>query len=583
MSSLTPVPGLCEEPRARLLLVLRRCLSGVVLLAGISVARPVPAGLGASRKRPESTSTPVAQSGMGTSSGGHGTSARPTEPAVSFGDQSIGAKSQALEYVAKAQKALAARDFDTARAQLKSALTVDPDCAEAYVVLGLTEFETGDLASAIGQYKRALKLQPNSFSGHYNLALAYLREEDFQNARLELERSVTLDPRQGDAAYNLGIVLLRLGHPAEAVAHLRHARTLNADRPDAAFNLVQAEIAASQSEDARRDAVEAAKRFGTDPQWNTSMGRLFLEHGEPRDAVPYLVEALRLSSGQAKIRRQLAAAYLQLREPDLVLATLPTASSADDHYLRSSALYLSQRWRAAEEESKLALEKQPDDPRFLLLRARVLQHFGQHETAFQLLNKAIALATDWPELHYSAAVSYYFERRYSEARHSLKTALRLEPNSARSLFLYAAACINEGNSREGEEYLRRAIALEPANPRFYYHLGALLGRKDDPSGAEEAFRKAIQLKADYAIAHYQLGRLFGERSHPQAAAEELETAVRYDPDLAPAYYQLSRVYARLGETARSAQALATFERLKKQQADESEEFARDISRDFEPR
>ena len=123
----------------------------------------------------------------------------------------------ARSYFTAAQKALAAGDPATAVEKLNQAIQADPNYAEAYLLLGLTEFQRGETAKSIEHYQHALKLQPGSYSGHYNLALAYLRDHKLQEGRAQLEQAVKLDPSQPDAVYDLGVVLLEQGHPAQAL------------------------------------------------------------------------------------------------------------------------------------------------------------------------------------------------------------------------------------------------------------------------------------------------------------------------------------------------------------------------------
>ena len=75
----------------------------------------------------------------------------------------------ARSYFLSAQKALAAGDSDTAVKNLNRAVLANSRYAEAYLLLGLTEFQRGETAQSIVHYKQALKLRPGSYSGHYNL------------------------------------------------------------------------------------------------------------------------------------------------------------------------------------------------------------------------------------------------------------------------------------------------------------------------------------------------------------------------------------------------------------------------------
>jgi protein O-GlcNAc transferase len=466
--------------------------------------------------------------------------------------------------------ALTGSDSATALEKLNRAIEVAPNCADGYLLLGLTEFHLGDTEKSIQYYKRSLELQPRSYSGHYNLALAYVRTHELQEARLHLEQAVKLDARQADAAYDLGMVLLELEQPSAALPHLRHAGTLDPRRPDVAFNIVRAELEAGHVTEAKVEAQDSARHLGSDPKWNTAIGELFLRNGQPKDAVIYFREAGRSRPDDTDIRHQLAVAYLESGEPEQVLSTIGEPHTADDHYLRASADYLSHRFPEADQESELALSMAPDNPQVLVLRTRLMQRAGQQAGAVEIAQKAIAIAPKWDEPYYLAGVSYYFLRHYQDADQNLTRALELNPKSSRALFLEAIALAAQGKIEDAESSLRRAIALQPKNSRFQCHLGILLARRNETTKAEEAYRKAIQLKPDYALPHYELGKLLVASKQVTQAVDELNQAVTYDPGLTSAYYQLGHAYARLGETEKSQQCLAEFERLYKKDTEESQ-------------
>jgi tetratricopeptide (TPR) repeat protein len=479
-------------------------------------------------------------------------------------------------HLTKAQAAINAKDSGTAVQELNQAVQIAPRCADAYLMLGLTEFHNGATADSIQHYKRALLLQPRSYSARYDLALAYLKEQKLQEARAQLEEAVKLDPSQADAMYNLGIVLEELGRPGAALVKLKRARTLSPKRPDVTFNIVRAELELGQVAAARAEARDSAKQFGIDSQWCTSIGQLFLQRDQPKEAVPYLQCALRSRPDDAELRHQLAVAYLQSGQPNEVLLTIGEPRTSDDHYLCASAYYLSHRFPEADRESGEALDLSPDSPQILVLRTRLLQRAGNQDEALQMAQKAITLAPNWDQPYYLAGVSSYFIRLYEEAVKNLTRAVELNPKSARALFVLYIAFANLGKLEDAEISLRRAIALQPSNARLYCHLGILLGRKYRNAESEQSFRKAIQLKPEYALSHYELGKLLASSSHLRLATQQLEAAIKYDPGLTSAYYQLSRIYSKVGEPEKSQQMLAEFNRLHKQdQQDPRDDQAHD--------
>ena len=471
---------------------------------------------------------------------------------------------KARPHLTGAQAASDAGDSTKVLKDLNEAIQVAPQCAEAYLQLGVTEFHNGATAESIEHYQKALVLQPRSYSGHYDLALAYLKEQKLEEARSHLEEAVKLDPSQADAVYNLGIVLEELGHPAEALVKFQRTRALNPTRADVRFNIVRAQLEVGNVAAARAEARVSANQFGGDPQWCAAIGQLFLQKDHPKDALPFLERAFRSRPDLGELRHQLAVAYLQSGQADDVLHTIAQPQTSDDYYLRASAYYLSHRFSEADAESATALDLAPDSPQILVLRTRVLQRAGNQDEALKLAQKAIQLAPHWDQPYYLAGVSSYLLRLYEEAAQDLAKSLELNPKSARALFVQYIALANLRELDAAESSLHHAIALEPKNARLYTHLGILLERKDNSAGAERLFRKAIQLNPEYALSYYELGKLLASSDNLRPAAFQFEQAIKHDAGLSAAYYQLGRIYTKLGEPQKSQLMLAEFKRLHKQ-------------------
>lgn len=486
---------------------------------------------------------------------------------------------QARPYLTGAQTALSARDSAAALEILNRAVAIDPRCLDAHLLLGLTEFQRGDVAKSIQHYRQALKLDPRSYSAHYDLALAYLREKKLQLARGELEQAVVLDPKQADAAYDLGIVLLELKQPVAALRSLRRAHALTPERPDVSFNLVRAGLEAGRLEEARQAAKQAPARLISDFQWNAALGQEFLKHAQPNDALPYLRAANTARPADADVRNQLATAYLGSRQPDAVLELINAPTTADEHYLRASAFYQAHRFPDADQESDAALTLAPENPKVLALRVRLLQRAGQQEAALEMAHKVSALAPTWDEPFYLTGISQYLLRHYAEARQNLTRAFELNPRSATAIFMAALASAGEGEPREAERYLRHAIALQPDNARFHCHLGILLMRLNEYSKAEESLKRAAQLKPEYPLPHYELGKLSVYAKRWADAQQAFESTIAADAGFTSAYYQLARVYANLGEKEKSERVLAEFKKLHQKEMDDSAIVEEDAKRE----
>lgn len=483
-------------------------------------------------------------------------------------------------HLEQATRYLAQKDLGRARAELESAIRIDPTYGEAYEMLGEVEAQSGNAAGAISAFGQAVKLQPKSFSAHYGLGMAFLRNDDVREGLRELSAAVTLRPDDANANYNLGVVLVDQGQPAEAIEYLRKAQAPGESRPEVAYNLVRAELAANKLHEAKGEASKASASLDSDSDWQAAIGQLFLEHHQAGDAVPYLSRAYALRPDSVDIRHALAAASLESNHPAQAIALIKEPKAAEDYYLMAGAKYLLRQYAVAEKDASMAVSMDSHQPQYLLLAARIDQHLGQHDSALSLLQNAIKLAPKWPDPYYSAGVSLYCEKRYPEAQKYLQEFLELQPDSARAMFLYGVSLASEGNDQEGEKYLRKAVELSQGNAHFLYYLGEILIRQNRVADAESVYRQAIHADPKYAPLHYQLGKLLLRGNHPDRAAQETEKAIDLDPGLAEAYYQLVQAYNRLGEKEKSARAAAIFAKLKKQNVSDKQVFYEGVKKEL---
>jgi len=80
--------------------------------------------------------------------------------------------------------------------RLTRAVTIDPQCGEAYLQLGVLESTRRDYAKAIGYYTKAIQANPQLSEAHYRLGVAYDRVGDKEKARTEFQLHDEIEKRQ---------------------------------------------------------------------------------------------------------------------------------------------------------------------------------------------------------------------------------------------------------------------------------------------------------------------------------------------------------------------------------------------------
>lgn len=141
-------------------------------------------------------------------------------------------------------------DLDAAIPELRRALELAPNDADALSNLSAALLRKGALAEAVTFARRALAIAPGLSKVHNALAAALIGQRRLDEALAEADEALALDPYLASAHNNRAFVLANFGRAAEAEAAYERAIDL---RPD----LVQAHLGLAQFLVAQRRPAEA--------------------------------------------------------------------------------------------------------------------------------------------------------------------------------------------------------------------------------------------------------------------------------------------------------------------------------------
>lgn len=109
---------------------------------------------------------------------------------------------------------------------LSQAILLNPSVPSFHAKLGLALLRQRRLAEALAACTRALELSPDYPGAHNNLGLVLVERGELARAAAAFERAVALDPGFAEAWNNLGGALLRLGETSRAEACFQQAIAL---------------------------------------------------------------------------------------------------------------------------------------------------------------------------------------------------------------------------------------------------------------------------------------------------------------------------------------------------------------------
>jgi tetratricopeptide (TPR) repeat protein len=157
--------------------------------------------------------------------------------------------------------------------------------------------------------------------------------------------------------------------------------------------------------------------------------------------------------------------------------------------------------------------------------------------------------------------------RHVEAVAEYEAAIKLAPTQPGLHEELGSEYRNANKIPEAEAAFQRELEIDPENVLARYKLGAIAVEQGDGARGKELMEAAQKVKPGLAHMDYNLG-------NDAAAAAHFERAVKTDttPEVVQqAWYQLGTIYRRQHRMDEARSAMATFQKLKDEAAEKSQE------------
>lgn len=204
---------------------------------------------------------------------------------------------------------------DEALGYYAEVLKLKPDHVDALLHLATARAAQGHSEEALNYFDEVLRISPELTSARYNLALVLMRIGRTEEAEQQLKETLRLDDAFLNAHGALANVFVQQGRTKSAIQHLRREVELNPQSWDSRVNLA-ALLAEQEPQAAEQWLREAEKISPKNPQVLYNLGAFLLLQNRPRDAVPYLEQAVEQSQTPSpQMLRELERARRQAGAP----------------------------------------------------------------------------------------------------------------------------------------------------------------------------------------------------------------------------------------------------------------------------
>jgi putative PEP-CTERM system TPR-repeat lipoprotein len=419
-------------------------------------------------------------------------------------------------------------------------------------------------------------------------AQAFFDEGNYNAAEIELKSLLQADPNLLDARMLLGRVYLRAGNGAAAEKELRRALDIGADPAALRFDLVEARLQQQQF----KDVLESLDVDALPPEDRARAlalrGRAQIGLGEMDAAKRAFADAVALDPAD----REAAAGLVQLALLEGDIATADATSERllernpqepDVMLLRAEVLRRAEQPEAAVALFADALALEPQNLRALLGRATTLVSMQRFDEARADLDKVDAIQPNIVIVSYLRGVMAFYGRDWDKAGEHLQLVLSAQPAHVQSQLLMGIVSYARNDLQLAEEYLSRVHAAIPGNPQAAKVLAATLLKLREPRQAAEVLEPIVDTGDAQVMA--LLGSAYMLAGDQEQGQQWLARAVEVAPDVAALRTQLALTLIAggdmggaidelqsavdLGQDVLQADVLLVLAKLKEQRYDEA--------------
>ncbi|MGD8569392.1 MAG: tetratricopeptide repeat protein [Gammaproteobacteria bacterium] len=365
--------------------------------------------------------------------------------------------------------ALKKGDFKQAEKAFKDAMAANSSSAVPLLGLVQVEMQQNHPQKAKAWLQKAESLSPSASEIQVAWGRYYVTLKDYESAASHYNKALAMAPgaivpllEVSDFYSNI-----KKDYPA-AVKYYRRAVKMSPNNPKTHYGLAVALAASNQREKAIKEFLQTAKLVPADPLPLQSLGRLYLSLGNTDKALDSFAKALKRNPDFIPAHLDRGNIYFKYGDIKKAIIEYDSAVKSDSSNISAllklgTMLLLDKQWQRAEtifqrvisidstiaaaynnlawigvsqhnkldlalKHAKTAVKLEPDSADYLDTLASVYNAQGKYKQAIPILEKAISINPNMPEIHYHLGISRQNLGMSKQAAEAFNAALKLNPD-----------------------------------------------------------------------------------------------------------------------------------------------------------
>ena len=362
-----------------------------------------------------------------------------------------------------------------------------------YDAEGAKALEERNYDAAAASFAKAIAADPRDYYAHFNLAMAYTFLHKDDEALAEYRQTLEVKPGLYEAELNGGILLLLRKNPADALPLLEDAATQKPKEYGPRFYLAEAQLQSGVADKAAENYRLAAELDPKSAAAESGWGRALAIEGKLDEAAPHFRLAVERDPKYRDSLLSLAELFeenKQMAEALAIYREFPGNAAVQE---RAGQLLLqSQKFAEAVPQLEQAYQKAPTPANRKALAAAYLQ-VQQPDKALPLLQKAVADEPANYDLRMGYAHALRDRKLYPAAAAQFNEAAKLKPAETRTWTELGGMLYMAGDRANALAALAQARQLGDDSPGNWFLSAIMLDGAPQLKPTLEAYRKFLSL------------------------------------------------------------------------------------------
>ncbi len=456
-------------------------------------------------------------------------------------------------------------NFEKADLELRNALQLDPNIADAWYHLALVEEKNGKIRQYAGDLMKTVELDVNHVGAQVRLAKIMLFSGRSDEAREKTNLVLRLAPENPDVWSLQAAVLLRDGKTEEARKSAEKAIELEAGHVEASLVLAVGALGEQDFDKALSFiAVSREKHPENVPLLLTKMRVLEIKKDKAGIEQTFR-DLIKIDPDNRQFRTNLTRFYLSEGKKDKAEAEI--RSIADQNPEDTNAKLDIIRYLqsvsgtdVAKAELEKVIKEQPEEYIYQLALAEMFLLERDVESAKTTLKKVIESAgteEDGLSARVKLAELLLREGKRDEVNALLEQTLSVDALNLQALTMRAALSLDAGRIEDGITDLRSALKNQPDNVRATM----LLARAHEMNGAvelaDDRFAAGVKMSNASPDASLQYSQFLTRRGNQERAIKVLKDSLKTNPQNRSLLTALAQVYL-IEKDWKGAEEIATY-------------------------